>query len=66
MIVTLLYPREYQDAGALRTLMPGEYDLPEIVACALMASGVAVRVMAAPERAVVGPRETKPRRKGAR
>lgn len=59
MLVALQHPCEFQDAGVLRALLPGEYDLPDVVAHALVASGAAVRVMAAPERAVTGPREWK-------
>lgn len=53
MRVTLLHPREYQDAGVIRALLPGEHDVPAVVAHALIASGVAVMAMAAPERAAV-------------
>lgn len=53
MRVTLLHPREYQDAGVIRALLPGEHDLPAVVALGLIASGVAVMAMAPPERAVL-------------
>ncbi len=65
MRVTLQHPREFQDAGVIRTLLPGEHDLPDVVACALIASGAAIRVMVAPERAVAGPREWKKSRRVA-
>jgi hypothetical protein len=53
MRVTLLHPREFQDAGVIRALWPGEHDLPSVVAHALIASGEAVMAMAPPERAAL-------------
>lgn len=64
MRVLITRPREFQDVGALRMLIVGEvYDLSDVVACALIATGAASRVLAAPERAVTGPDEFKARRR---
>lgn len=66
MRVTITRLREFQDAGDLRLLIVGEaYDLPDVVACALIATGAASRVLAAPERAVTGPREFKAQRRAS-
>lgn len=67
MLVTLLHPREFQDAGVIRALLPGEYDLPSVVAHALIAAGVAVLAgePAARSVAAVLPPETGKRRRRA-
>lgn len=65
MQVEILIGRQWQDAGVERPLSVGVvYDLPDGVACALIATGAAKRLpMVAPERAVV---MSAPERKGKR
>lgn len=57
----MLAPRVIQDCGREKPLAMGEdYDLPDVVASALVATGVAQRVRRAPENAMVpGAPETK-------
>lgn len=52
MRVEITHPRSYQDAGSVRQLNVGQvYDLPDVVALSLVATGAAKPAAGAPQRA---------------